>query len=273
MEELKLAWKDAQGRKKTIVAVGSLRIGSDFVIMAGPCAVESEEQTLSIARKVKASGAHILRGGAFKPRTSPYSFQGLEEEGLEILKKAKEETGLPVISEVMDVRHIEAVSACADILQVGSRNMQNYTLLKELGKVKKPIMLKRGMNATLDDWLNSAEYLLAGGNPDVILCERGIRTFENSMRNTLDLSIIPAAKRISHLPVIVDPSHGTGRADLIEPMSLAAIAAGADGLLIEVHNQPSCALSDHEQQISPEAFERLVPKLKKIKHLMDEIQV
>lgn len=202
---------------------------------------------------------------------SPYSFQGLEEEGLEILKKAKQETGLPVISEVMDARHIEAVSACVDILQVGSRNMQNYTLLKELSLVKMPIMLKRGMNATLEDWLNSAEYLLAGGNPDVILCERGIRTFETSMRNTLDLSIVPAAKRISHLPVIVDPSHGTGRADLIEPMSLAAIAAGADGLLIEVHNHPSCALSDHAQQISPDAFSRLVPKLIKIKQLMDEI--
>jgi len=272
MKDLKLVRIDAQDRQRTVVAVGSLRIGLEFVIMAGPCAVESEEQTLIIARRVKEAGAHVLRGGAFKPRMSPYSFQGLEEEGLEILKKVKEETGLPVVSEVMDARYIEAVSACADILQVGSRNMQNYTLLKELGKVKKPIMLKRGMNATLEDWLNSAEYLLAGGNPDVILCERGIRTFETSTRNTLDLSIVPAAKRISHLPVIVDPSHATGRTDLIEPMSLAAIAAGADGLLIEVHNQPFCALSDHEQQISPDAFKRLVPKMLKIKHLMDEIQ-
>jgi 3-deoxy-7-phosphoheptulonate synthase len=272
MEELKLVRIDAQGRQKTVVEVGSLRIGADFVIMAGPCAVESEEQTLTIARRVKAAGAHMLRGGAFKPRMSPYSFQGLEEEGLEILKKAKAETGLPVVSEVMDAQHIEAVSSCADILQVGSRNMQNYTLLKELSKLKKPVMLKRGMNATLEDWLNSAEYLLAGGNEDVILCERGIRTFETSMRNTLDLSIVPAAKAVSHLPVIVDPSHGTGRADLIEPMSLAAIAAGADGLLIEVHNQPSCALSDHEQQISPDAFEHLVPKLIKVKHVVDEIQ-
>jgi 3-deoxy-7-phosphoheptulonate synthase len=271
MKDLRLARIDAHDRQKTVVAVGSLRIGSDFVIMAGPCAVESEEQTLTIARKVKAAGADMLRGGAFKPRMSPYSFQGLEEEGLEILTRAKQETGLPVISEVMDARHIEAVSACADILQVGSRNMQNYSLLKELGQVKKPIMLKRGMNATLEDWLNSAEYLLAGGNPDIILCERGIRTFETCTRNTLDLNIVPAAKHISHLPVIVDPSHGTGRADLIEPMSLAAVAAGADGLLIEVHNQPACALSDQAQQISPEAFEQLVPKLKKIKHALDNL--
>jgi 3-deoxy-7-phosphoheptulonate synthase len=235
-----------------------LAVGRDFVIIAGPCAVESEEQTLRIARLVKSAGAHMLRGGAFKPRLSPYDFQGLGDEGLRILKAAKQETGLPVVTEVMDARHIEKVSDCADVLQVGSRNMQNFTLLKELGLVDRPILLKRGMNATLEDWLNAAEYILSGGNGRVILCERGIRTFETYTRNTLDLSIVPAAKEVCHLPVIVDPSHGTGRASLVHPMCLAAAAAGADGLLIEVHSHPSRAASDREQQITPEAFAGLV---------------
>jgi len=246
------------GAPRTVVNVAGLAVGRDFVIIAGPCAVESEEQTLRIARLVKSAGAHMLRGGAFKPRLSPYDFQGLGDEGLRILKAAKQETGLPVVTEVMDARHIEKVSDCADVLQVGSRNMQNFTLLKELGLVDRPILLKRGMNATLEDWLNAAEYILSGGNGRVILCERGIRTFETYTRNTLDLSIVPAAKEVCHLPVIVDPSHGTGRASLVHPMCLAAAAAGADGLLIEVHSHPSRAASDREQQITPEAFAGLV---------------
>ncbi|MHC4972196.1 MAG: 3-deoxy-7-phosphoheptulonate synthase [Planctomycetota bacterium] len=240
------------------VEVGGHAIGRDFVIIAGPCAVESAEQTLEAARRVKAAGGHLLRGGAFKPRTSPLDFQGLGDEGLAILKAAREETGLPVVTEVMDARDIEKVSACADLLQVGSRNMQNYTLLKELGRAERPVLLKRGMSATLEEWLGAACYILAGGNERVILCERGIRTFETSTRNTLDLSVVPALKAQSPLPVIVDPSHGTGRADLIHPMSLAAVAAGADGLLVEVHPDPSRAKSDRRQQITPEAFAGLV---------------
>lgn len=238
--------------------VGGHAIGRDFVIIAGPCAVESAEQTLEAARRVKEAGAHMLRGGAYKPRTSPRAFQGLGEEGLEILRAVREETGLPVVTEVMDARHIEQVSACADILQVGSRNMQNYALLKELGRAARPVLLKRGMSATLEEWLGAAQYILDGGNDAVILCERGIRTFETATRNTLDLSAVPAAKQRSPLPVIVDPSHGTGRADLVRPMSLAAVAAGADGLLIEVHPRPEQARSDAAQQLTPEAFGDLV---------------
>ncbi|MHC4161135.1 MAG: 3-deoxy-7-phosphoheptulonate synthase [Planctomycetota bacterium] len=241
-----------------VVNVGNHAIGRDFVIIAGPCAVESEEQTLETARRVKEAGAHLLRGGAFKPRTSPLDFQGLGDEGLRILRAAREETGLPVVTEVMDARDIEKVSASADVLQVGSRNMQNYTLLRELGRAERPVLLKRGMSATLEEWLGAASYILAGGNERVILCERGIRTFETCTRNTLDLSVVPAAKQRSPLPLIVDPSHGTGRADLIHPMSLAAVAAGADGLLVEVHPHPSRAKSDRQQQITPEAFRNLV---------------
>lgn len=243
---------------RRIVDVAGHAIGRDFVIIAGPCAVESEEQTLQAARHVKEAGAHLLRGGAFKPRTSPSDFQGLGEQGLEILRAAREETGLPVVTEVMDARDIERVSACADILQVGSRNMQNYTLLKALGRAERPVLLKRGMSATLEEWLGAASYILAGGNERVILCERGIRTFETATRNTLDLSIVPAVKGRSPLPVIVDPSHGTGRADLVRPMSLAAVAAGADGLLVEVHPDPTQAKSDRRQQLTPEAFFDLV---------------
>ena len=236
-------------------------IGRDFVIIGGPCAVESKQQMLAAARGVKAAGGHMLRGGAYKPRTSPHDFQGLREEGLEILRAAHEATGLPVVTEVMDARQIEKVAGCADILQVGSRNMQNFTLLKELGRTNLPVLLKRGMSATLKEWLGAAEYILAGGNPRVILCERGIRTFDNCTRNTLDLSIVPVAKKAAGLPVIVDPSHGTGRADLIEPMSLAAVAAGADGLLIEVHDNPADAMSDRDQQITPAAFAKLTKKV------------
>ena len=238
------------GAPRTVVNVAGLAVGRDFVIIAGPCAVESEEQTLRIARLVKSAGAHMLRGGAFKPRLSPYDFQGLGDEGLRILKAAKQETGLPVVTEVMDARHIEKVSDCADVLQVGSRNMQNFTLLKELGLVDRPILLKRGMNATLEDWLNAAEYILSGGNGRVILCERGIRTFEDATRNTLDLSAIPVLKERTHLPVIVDPSHATGAARLVPPMAYAAVAAGADGLMIEVHPTPEKALSDGPQSLT-----------------------
>jgi 3-deoxy-7-phosphoheptulonate synthase len=236
------------------VTVGGHEIGRDFVLIAGPCAVESEEQMLTVARRVKEAGAHMLRGGAYKPRTSPKSFQGLGEEGLRILAATREATGLPVVTEVMDARHIEKVMATADVLQVGSRNMQNFTLLAELGKVDKPVLLKRGMSATLEEWLAAADYILGGGNPDVILCERGIRTFETTTRNTLDLGIVAAAKQVSPLPIIVDPSHGTGRSSLVRPMSLAAVAAGADGLLVEVHPNPPAAKSDNDQQLVPEEF-------------------
>jgi 3-deoxy-7-phosphoheptulonate synthase len=257
MRGLKLARGGSPGSPRTTVRVGPLEIGRDFVLIAGPCSVEDEEQTLETARLVKRAGAHILRGGAFKPRMSPYDFQGLEEKGLRILGKAKALTGLAIVTEIMDSRHLEMVAEYSDILQVGSRNMQNYTLLKELSRAGKPVLLKRGMNATLEEWLNAAEYLLSGGNPNVILCERGIRTFETYTRNTLDLSIIPSVRENCHLPVVVDPSHGTGRASLVAPMSLAAVAAGADGVMIEVHPHPADALSDRGQQITPEAFASL----------------
>ncbi len=252
----------SESSTRRTVIVGGHQVGREFVIIAGPCAVESEEQTLLTARLVKDAGAHLLRGGAFKPRTSPHDFQGLGNPALEILKKARRETGLPVVTEVMDARDIEEVSAAADLLQVGSRNMQNFTLLKELGRLDKPVLLKRGMSATLSEWLSAADYILTGGNERVILCERGIRTFETTTRNTLDLSIVPAVKEVSSLPIIVDPSHATGRASLIRPMSLAAVAAGADGLLIEVHPDPAHAASDAEQQITPAAFAELAQDIR-----------
>ena len=262
---------DSPAVPRRIVVVGGHEIGREFAIIAGPCAVESEEQTLTTARLVKAAGAHLLRGGAFKPRTSPKSFQGLGNPALEILRKARAETGLPVVTEVMDARDIEVVSATADLLQVGSRNMQNFSLLKELGRIDKPVLLKRGMSATLAEWLSAADYILTGGNERVILCERGIRTFETHTRNTLDLSIVPAVKEVSPLPVIVDPSHATGRASLIRPMSLAAVAAGADGLLIEVHPDPANAASDADQQITPEAFADLARDIRAlVTHLRGE---
>jgi 3-deoxy-7-phosphoheptulonate synthase len=249
----------------TIIKVKDVVIGGkEVIVMAGPCVVENEKQIFETARYVKASGAKILRGGAFKPRTSPYSFQGLGEEGLKLLAQAGKETGLAVVTEVMSVNQIELVGKYTDIFQVGARNMQNFVLLKELGKLKKPILLKRGMPATIEELLLSAEYILSQGNYEVILCERGIRTFENYTRNTLDLSAIPALKRLSHLPIIVDPSHATGRWRLVSPMSKAAIAAGADGLLIEVHPDPKSSLSDGAQSLKLDTFAQLMKEIKPI---------
>ena len=246
----------------SIVHVGGIAIGGPgVVVIAGPCAVEDEEQLLSTAREVKAAGARVLRGGAYKPRTSPYSFAGLKEDGLKLLALARAETGLPVVTEVMDARHLEQVMACTDILQVGSRNMQNYTLLEEVGRCRVPVLLKRGMSATLAEYLLAAEHVMKGGNSQVILCERGIRTFEPSTRYTLDLGAVPMLKHHTHLPVVVDPSHGTGVAWMVGPMACAAIAAGADGLLVEVHAHPARALSDGGQSLSPGEFGALMPRL------------
>src|SRR3989338_6591471 len=255
MKNLKLAGLNGNGR--TIVRVGGVKVGQGFVIIAGPCGVESEEQTVETAKAGKSAGADMLRGGAFKPRTSPYAFQGLGLKGLKILEKAREITGLPIVTEVIDTRDVSWVCEYADVLQIGARNMQNFSLLREVGKANKPVLLKRGMHSTLEEWMNCAEYILNDGNPDVILCERGIRTFENYTRNTLDLSAVPAARELTHLPIIVDPSHGTGRVPLIAPMSLAAAACGADGLMIEVHRNPSEALSDKEQALTPAQFAKL----------------
>jgi len=261
MTRAKLYSLESSGQKRTTVNVSGIKVGKDFALIAGPCSVESEKQTILTAMAVKEAGANMLRGGAFKPRTSPYSFQGLGIKGLKILAKAREETGLPVVTEVIDTRDAGWVSEFADVLQIGARNMQNFSLLKEVGKIGKPVLLKRGMNSTMAEWLDCAEYILAEGNPNVILCERGIRTFETYTRNTLDLSIVPSVKEVSHLPVIVDPSHATGRQSLVEPMSLAAVAAGADGLMIEVHYNPAEALSDKEQTLTPEMFSRAAKKI------------
>ena len=241
--------------------------GKNLGIMAGPCSVENEQQIIEIAKKVKASGANFLRGGAFKPRTSPYSFQGLELEGLRLLKLAKQETGLPIVTEIMSTDYIDEFVSDVDVIQVGARNMQNFDLLKQLGKTNKTILLKRGLSATIEEWLMSAEYIMAGGNDNIILCERGIRTYEGYTRNTLDLSAVPVVKRLSHLPIIVDPSHAAGYWYLVEPLAKAAIAAGADGLMIEVHNNPQCALSDGQQSIKPEAFDELMKKIKVLAEL------
>ena len=236
--------------------------GKGIAVIAGPCSVETEEQIGAVARRVKAAGAAALRGGAFKPRTSPYSFQGLEDEGLKLLRGAGDASGLPIVTEIMDAEHIDMFEQCVDVIQVGARNMQNFNLLKQLGaRTTKPILLKRGLSATIEEWLMSAEYIMASGNSNVILCERGIRTFETFTRNTLDLSAVLAVKQQSHLPVVVDPSHACGKAWMVERMSLAAIAAGADGLLIEVHNDPAHALCDGAQSITPEQFDELMPKL------------
>ncbi len=249
----------------TVVNVDGIKVGSnDVVVMAGPCSVESEEQLLTSAKIVKEAGIKVLRGGAFKPRTSPYTFQGLGEKGLKILAKAKKETGVKIVTEVMDDADINIVAEYADILQIGSRNMQNVKLLQAVSKIKKPVLLKRGFSATLTEFLMSAEYLLDGGNDQVILCERGIRTFVDYTRNTLDLNMIPVIKNISHLPIIVDPSHGTGRYDLVIPMSRAAIAAGADGLLVEMHPKPEDAISDGAQSLKPEKLFFLMKELKQI---------
>ena len=271
MKNLRLSALNGDKKKKTVITVGDVRIGEGFTVMAGPCSVESEKQTIETARKVKEAGAHLLRGGAFKPRSSPYSFQGLGIQGLRILEKAKKETGLPIITEVLDPRDVSWVCEFADILQVGTRNMQNFSLLKEVGKVEKPVFLKRGMYSTLKEWLNCAEYILAEGNPNVILCERGIRTFETYTRNTLDLSIVPSVKEVSHLPIFVDPSHGTGRLSLIEPMSLAAMASGADGIMIEVHYNPDEAICDKDQAMTPAMFSQMMDKLRILQGCMDKI--
>jgi 3-deoxy-7-phosphoheptulonate synthase len=247
----------------TIINIGDVRIGGDEVIVvAGPCSAENEEQVMTTTAAVKRAGAKLLRGGAFKPRSSPYSFQGLGEEGLQMLRRAATEHDLKLVSEVMDTSQIELMDRYIDVYQVGARNMQNFTLLRELGHVRKPVLLKRGISATIEEWLLSAEYLLAGGNMSVILCERGIRTFESYTRNTLDISAIPVVKKLSHLPVFVDPSHGTGRRDKVAPMARAGVAAGADGLLIEVHCDPDRALSDGAQSLFPTQFEHLMAELR-----------
>ncbi len=246
----------------TVVAVNGLKIGGGyFQVIAGPCSVESEEQICEVAARVKKAGANLLRGGAFKPRTSPYAFQGLRAEGIELLSQAREQTGLPIVTEIMSASHIPLFET-VDIIQVGARNMQNFELLKELGKLRKPILLKRGLANTIEELLMSAEYIMAGGNTQVILCERGIRTFETATRNTLDISAIPILKQKSHLPVVVDPSHAAGLTSLVEPLSLAALAAGADGLIIEVHNNPEKALSDGAQSLTPGQFDGVMEKIK-----------
>ena len=246
----------------TVVEAGGARIGGGhFMMIAGPCSVENRDQIVAVAESVKASGATVLRGGAFKPRTSPYSFQGLHEEGLKLLSEAKKVTGLPIITEIMDINHLPLFED-VDIIQVGARNMQNFELLKELGQCGKPILLKRGLANTLEELLMSAEYIMAGGNENVILCERGIRTFETATRNTVDISAVPMLHKLTHLPVVVDPSHGTGLQEMVPPMALAAAAAGADGLMIEVHNDPPHALCDGKQSLTPEAFDRLCGALR-----------
>ena len=247
----------------TIVTIDDVRIGGDeVVVMAGPCSAETEEQVMATAAAVKRAGAKILRGGAFKPRSSPYAFQGLGEAGLRMLRRAGDAHNLKVISEVMDISQIELIAKYCDIFQVGARNMQNFTLLRELGHARKPVLLKRGISATIEEWLLSAEYILAGGNTDVILCERGIRTFETATRNTFDISAIPVVKKLSHLPVVADPSHGAGRRDMVAQLARAAVAAGCDGLIIEVHNDPDRALSDGAQSMFPAQFERLMAELR-----------
>ena len=249
----------------SVITVGDVAVGGDrLVVIAGPCGVEGRQRTLEIARAVRASGAVLFRGGAFKPRTSPYSFQGLGEEGLHILDAARKATGLPVVTEVLDTASVDLVARYADGLQIGARNMQNFELLKKVGKTGKPVLLKRGMSATLEEFLLAAEYVMAEGNPNVVLCERGVRTFADHTRNTLDLSVIPAVERLSHLPIVVDPSHGTGRRDKVTPMSCAAVAAGADGLIIEVHNKPEEALSDGPQALTPALFSALMARIRPI---------
>ena len=264
LKPYKLASREFR-EESSIIDISGVRVGGEeIVVMAGPCAVESLDQLKRIAKLVKKSGAKILRGGAFKPRTSPYSFQGLGEEGLKYLKEVSKETGLPVVTEVMDPRKVKLVDKYADAFQIGARNMQNFDLLKEVGKTKKPVILKRGMSATIKELLMSAEYILSGGNFNVILCERGIRTFEEATRNTLDLSAIPVIKKLSHLPVIVDPSHATGRWEFVPSMAAAAVASGCDGLLIEVHYKPEEALSDGIQSLKPDKFDELMSALRKV---------
>lgn len=253
-----------QENERTVIQVGHVRVGGGFCIIAGPCSVETEKQTVETAVAVRDCGADMLRGGAFKPRTSPYAFQGLGLKGLKILKKAREVTGLPVVTEVIDTRDVPWVAEYADVLQIGARNMQNFSLLKEVGKTQKPILLKRGMNSTIEEWLNCAEYILDGGNPDVILCERGIRTFETYTRNTLDISAVPALKELTHLPVIIDPSHACGRLSLIPALGLTAVASGADGVMVEVHVNPPEAICDKEQALTPVQFKAMAEKMRSL---------
>ena len=256
----------------TIIEVNGEKFGGSYVgMIAGPCTIENEDQINECARLMAQSGVKIIRGGAFKPRTSPYAFQGLGEEGLKLIRNAADKYNLAVTSEVMEINQIPLFLDYVDILQVGARNMQNFNLLKELSKVNKPVILKRGLSATIEEWLMAAEYILSGGNREVILCERGIRTFEVATRNTLDLCAIPVVKKLSHLPIIIDPSHGTGLRDKVAPMSMASIAAGCDGLMIEVHNKPECALCDGAQSLYPEQFDELYAKLKKIAPVVDKI--
>lgn len=269
MKPYKLVSREAKSENSVINVRGISIGGNNITVIAGPCAVESREQLLTAARQVKKAGGHIIRGGAFKPRTSPYSFQGLEEEGLSILREASLETGLPVVTEIIDEASLKLALNYVDIVQIGARNMQNFRLLRAVGQTDKPVLLKRGMSATIEEWLMAAEYIMSGGNGNVILCERGIRTFETSTRNTLDLSAVPMVKRLSHLPVIVDPSHATGDRELVLPMSLAAIASGADGLILEMHPEPAKALSDGPQSLTPEGLEKVMTQLQRIVPVVD----
>jgi len=269
MKNLKLAMRETEQR--TTINISNVAVGRDFTVIAGPCSVENEEQMFESARAVRAAGADMLRGGAFKPRTSPYAFQGLGLKGLKLLSQAGKETGLPIVTEVIDPRDVSWVAEFADVLQIGTRNMQNYSLLKEVGHSGRPVLLKRGMYSTLEEWLNCAEYILSEGNPNVILCERGIRTFETYTRNTLDLSAVPAIKELTHLPIIIDPTHSTGRVSLIGPMSLAAVAAGADGLIVEVHYNPAEALCDADQALTPVIFADIMQRLRPLRAFMDKL--
>ena len=259
--KFKLVSKDF--KDKTIVEVGEVKIGENFIVIAGPCSVKNKEQIFEVAKAIKAEGGHILRGGAFKPRTSPYSFQGLGEEGLKLLREAADAYGLPVVTEVLDPRMIKLVEKYADILQIGARNMQNFPLLKEVGRSRKPVLLKRGLSATIEEWLLAAEYIMLEGNENVILCERGIRTFEKMTRFTLDISAVPVIKELSHLPIVVDPSHAAGKRSLVKPLVKAALAVGADGVMIEIHPNPSSALSDGPQSLTLKEFSSLMRELRK----------
>jgi 3-deoxy-7-phosphoheptulonate synthase len=265
LQPFKLASREVKSEASRVPIAGGVIVGGErLVVMAGPCSVESRDQVLEVAAKVKAAGAAVLRGGAFKPRTSPYAFQGLEEEGLKLLAEARRETGLPIVTEVMEPDKVGLVAEHSDILQIGARNVQNFSLLRRVAETRTPVLLKRGMSTSIQEWLLSAEYVLAGGNPHVILCERGIRTFETSTRFTLDLNAIPVVKTLTHLPIVVDPSHGTGHWQYVESMALAAVAAGADGLIIEVHPRPEEALSDGPQSLKPERFAALMDKVRRV---------
>ncbi len=270
MDSFKLASKTFKPQSTEIDVDGVKIGGKEIVVMAGPCAIENRDMLFEVAYSIKKSGAQVLRGGAYKPRTSPYSFQGLEEEGLKYMAEVKKETGLKTISEVISQRSVEIANKYVDIFQIGARNMQNFHLLREIGKTKKPVLLKRGLSATIDEWINAAEYIMSEGNYNVILCERGIRTFETATRNTLDISAIPVIKSKTHLPIIVDPSHAAGRWDYIKPLSMAAIAAGADGLIVEVHPNPSCAVSDGPQSLTIERFDDLCKNISNIANLLDK---